>query len=59
MGEKKNACRILVGEPGGKKPVGNPRRRWVNNIKIHLREIVWMVETGLIWLLIGTSGGAL
>jgi hypothetical protein len=36
-GEKKNACRIFVGKPEGKIPLGRPRRRWVNNIKIDLR----------------------
>jgi hypothetical protein len=36
--EKKNACRILVGDPEGKKPVGRARRRWVDNITIDLRE---------------------
>jgi hypothetical protein len=39
-GEKRNACRILVGMREGKRPLGRPRRRWVNNIKMHLREIV-------------------
>jgi hypothetical protein len=41
MGEKRNACRILVGEPEGKRPLGRPRRKWVDNIKIDLREIRW------------------
>jgi hypothetical protein len=41
MGEKRNAYRILVGEPEGKRPLGRPRRRWVDNIKIDLREIGW------------------
>jgi hypothetical protein len=34
-----NAYRILVGKPEGKRPLGIPRRRWVDNIKIDLREI--------------------
>jgi hypothetical protein len=38
--EKKNACKILVAEPEVKRPVGRPRRRWGNNIKMDLREIV-------------------
>jgi hypothetical protein len=38
-GEKRNACRILVGRPEGKKPLGRPRRRWVDNIKIDLEDI--------------------
>jgi hypothetical protein len=48
-----NAYRILVGKPEGKRPLGRPRRRWMDNIKMDLREI------GLIWLRIGTSGGLL
>jgi hypothetical protein len=39
IGEKRNAYRILVGKPGGKSPLGRPRRRWVDNIKMDLREI--------------------
>jgi hypothetical protein len=41
MGEKKNAYRILVGNPEGKRPLGRTRSRWVNNIKMDLREIGW------------------
>jgi hypothetical protein len=41
MGEKRNAYRILVGESEGKRPLGRPRRGWVNNIKMDLREIGW------------------
>jgi hypothetical protein len=33
MGEKRNAYRTLVGKPEGKRPLGRPRRRWVDNIK--------------------------
>jgi hypothetical protein len=39
MGEKMNACRILVGKPEGKRPLGRPRSRCVDNIKMDLREI--------------------
>jgi hypothetical protein len=39
MGEKRNAYRILVGKPGGKTPLGRPRCRLVDNIKMDLREI--------------------
>jgi hypothetical protein len=39
MGEKRNAYMILVGKPEGKRPLGRPRRRWEDNIKMDLREI--------------------
>jgi hypothetical protein len=39
MEETRNAYRILVGKPEGKRPLGRPRRRWVDNIEMHLREI--------------------
>jgi hypothetical protein len=39
MGEKRNAYKILVGKPEGKRPLGRPRRRWEDNIRIDLREI--------------------
>jgi hypothetical protein len=41
MGEKRDSYRILVGKPEGKRPMGRPRRRWMNNIKTNLREIGW------------------
>jgi hypothetical protein len=42
-----NAYRILVGKSEGKRPLGRPRRRWVNNIKMDLREIGW---DGMDWI---------
>jgi hypothetical protein len=41
MGETRNAYKILVGKPEGKRSLGRPRRRWVDNIKMDLREIRW------------------
>jgi hypothetical protein len=41
MGEKRNVYGILVGKPEGKRPLGRPRCRWVDKIKIDLREIGW------------------
>jgi hypothetical protein len=43
MGERRNAYRMLVGRPEGKRPLGRPRRRWVDNIKMDLREVGWDV----------------
>jgi hypothetical protein len=47
MGEKRNAYRISVGNPEGKIPLERPRRRWVDNIKMDLREIGW---NGMDWI---------
>jgi hypothetical protein len=47
MGDKRNVFRILVGKPERKRPVGRPRRRWVDNIKIDLRERGW---DGMDWI---------
>jgi hypothetical protein len=40
-GKERNSYRILVGKPEGKKPLGRPKRRCVDNIKMDLREIGW------------------
>ena len=39
MGEGRGVHRVLVGKPEGKRPLGKPRRRWENNIKMDLREV--------------------
>jgi hypothetical protein len=41
MGEKRHACRILMRKPEEKRPLGRPRRMWVENIKMDLREVGW------------------
>jgi hypothetical protein len=41
MGEKRNAYRLLVGKPEGRRPLGRPRRRWLNNIRMDLVEVGW------------------
>jgi hypothetical protein len=47
MGEKRNTYRIFVGKPERKRPLGRPRRMWVDNIKIYLREVGW---DGMVWI---------
>jgi hypothetical protein len=46
-GENRNAYRTLVGKPDGKRPLGRPRRRWEDNIRIDLRETGW---GGMDWI---------
>jgi len=58
MGEGRGVHRVLVGKSEGKRPLGRPRRRWEDNIRMGLRE-VGVVETGRSWLRIGTDGGHL
>jgi hypothetical protein len=41
MGERRGACRALVGKPEGKRPLGRLRRRWEDNIKTDFREVGW------------------
>ena len=40
MGEDRGAYRVLVGKPEGRRPLGRPRRRWVDNIRMDLQEVV-------------------
>jgi hypothetical protein len=42
MGEKSGAYRIFVGRPEGRRPLGRPRRRWEDNIKIDLQDVGWV-----------------
>jgi hypothetical protein len=53
MGETRNAYSLLVGKPEGKRPLGRPRRRWVDSIRMDLVEVVW---GDVDWLRIGTGG---
>jgi len=39
MGEERGVYRVLVGKPEGRRPLGRPRRRWVNNIRMDLQEV--------------------
>jgi hypothetical protein len=47
MGEGRGAYRVLVGRPEGRRPLGRPRRRWEDNIKMDLHEVGW---GGMDWI---------
>ena len=59
MGEGRGVHRVLVGKSDRKKPLGRPRRRWVDNIKMVFRKWEGVVGTGWSWLRLGTGGGHL
>jgi hypothetical protein len=44
MGEKRGAYRILVERPERRRPLGRPRRRWEDNIKVYLQEVGWGID---------------
>jgi hypothetical protein len=44
VGEERTVYKVLMGKPEEKRPLGRPRRRWENGIRMDLREIVWGVE---------------
>jgi hypothetical protein len=56
MGEGRGVHKVLVGKPEGRRPLGRPRRRWEDNIKMDLQGVV---STGWSGLRIGTVGGHL
>jgi len=58
MGEDRGMHRVLVGKPEGE-PLGRPRCRWEDNIKMDFQEVGGVVGTGWSWLRIGTGGGHL
>jgi hypothetical protein len=57
--ERRDLYRVLVGKSEGKRPLGRPRRRWEDNIKMDLQKLDVGVWTGLSWLRIDTGGGHL
>ena len=59
MGKRSGVYRGLVEKREGKRPLGRPRRRWEDNIKMDLQEVGWGIWTELIWLRVGTGGGQL
>ena len=59
MEKGRGVHKVLVGKPEGKRPLGRPRRRWEDNIKMDFRKWEGIVGTGWSWLRIGTGGGRL
>jgi hypothetical protein len=57
MGEGRNVYRVLVGKLEGKRPLGRPRHRWEDGVRMDLREIGWGVWSGFTCLRVGTDGG--
>jgi len=55
-GSRRDAYRVLMGKPGGKRQLGRPRHRWEDNIKMDLQEAGWRAWTGLTWFRTETSG---
>jgi hypothetical protein len=59
MEEKRNVYRLFVGKLEGRRPLGRPRRRWLDNVRMDLGEVGSVMWTGLVWLRIGTGGDLL
>jgi hypothetical protein len=59
MGETRGVHRVLVGKPEGKRPLGRPKLRWEDNIKMDLQEVGCGGGTGLSWPRVGTGSGHL
>jgi hypothetical protein len=59
MGEERKVYKVLVGKPERKRPIGRPRRRWEDGIRMDLREIGLGIWIGFDWLRTGTGGGLL
>jgi hypothetical protein len=59
MGEERKVYKVLAGKHEGKRPLGRPRRRWEDGIRMDLREIGLGVWIGFDWLMTETGGGLL
>jgi hypothetical protein len=58
-GRGEKVYKVLVGKPEIKRPLGRPRRRWEDGIRMDRREIGWGMWSGFSWLKIETGGGLL
>ena len=59
IGEERGVYRVLMGKPEGRRPLGRPRRRWVDNIRMDLQEVGMGMWTGLGWPRIERGSGSL
>jgi hypothetical protein len=59
MGEERKVYKVLVGNPEGKRPLGRPRRRWEDGIRMILGRLAWVEWIGLDCLRTRTGGGLL
>jgi hypothetical protein len=59
IGERRDTYRILVGRLGGRRPLGRPTHRWVDDTNMDLQEVGCGAWTGSIWFRTGTGGGHL
>jgi hypothetical protein len=59
MREERKVYKFLVGKPEGRRPLGRPRCRWEDWIRMGLRDIGWGVWIGFDWSKVGTGGGLL
>jgi hypothetical protein len=59
MGKERKVYKVLMSKPEGKRPLGRPRRRWEDGVRMDLREMSWGVWIGFDWLRTGTGGGLL
>jgi hypothetical protein len=61
MGEERKVYKVLVRKPEGRRPLGRPRRRWEDGIRMDLRRMAWGGGRwiGFDWLRTGTGGGLL
>jgi len=59
MRKRRGVYRVLVGKSEGKRPLGRPRQRWEDNIKMDFQKVEWGAWNRLIWLRIGMGGGQL
>jgi len=59
LGDRRGVFSVLVGKPEGKRPLGRPRRRWEDSVKMDLQEVWCGIWTGSSWLRIGAGAGHL